>query len=175
MNVIRHTDRAFGGKLRELTTQSRLSDPVIEDRTRVILRDVYMRGDMALLDLTERFDGAKVSPYQLAVTKAELLAASLRADKPLRAAVEITRRNIEFFSRKSLRKNWSAKNAQGARVGEKFDPFRRVGIYIPGGTAPLVSTALMTVTLARVAGCPKSSSAPRAAGTARSTRRCFTR
>jgi histidinol dehydrogenase len=54
-----------------------------------------------------------------------------------------------------LRRNWSATNAQGARVGEKFDPFQRVGIYIPGGTAPLVSTALMTVLLARVAGCPE--------------------
>jgi histidinol dehydrogenase len=40
-------------------------------------------------------------------------------------------------------------------VGEKFDPFQRVGIYVPGGTAPLVSTALMTITLARVAGCPE--------------------
>ena len=45
------------------------------------------------------------------------------------------------------------RNAQGARVGEKFDPIRRVGIYIPGGTAPLASTALMTITLAKVAGC----------------------
>jgi histidinol dehydrogenase len=52
-----------------------------------------------------------------------------------------------------LRKNWSAKNSHGASVGEKFDPFTRVGIYIPGGTAPLVSTALMTITLAKVAGC----------------------
>src|SRR5437773_8326339 len=59
------------------------------------------------------------------------------------------------FSRKSLRKDWRAKNAQGAWVGEKFDPFRRVGIYVPGGTAPLVSTALMTITLAKVAGCPE--------------------
>ena len=47
------------------------------------------------------------------------------------------------------------RNSHGAAVGEKFDPFRRVGIYIPGGTAPLVSTALMTITLARVAGCPE--------------------
>jgi histidinol dehydrogenase len=45
------------------------------------------------------------------------------------------------------------RNAQGARVGEKFDPIRRVGVYIPGGTAPLASTALMTITLAKVAGC----------------------
>ena len=45
------------------------------------------------------------------------------------------------------------KNSHGAAVGEKFDPFQRVGVYIPGGTAPLVSTALMTITLAKVAGC----------------------
>src|SRR5436190_5317362 len=155
MNVLHHTDKAFAGKLRALTTQSSLFDPVIEERTRVILQDVYTRGDAALLELAERFDGAKLSVHQLAVTKAELLAASLRADKPLRAAVETTRNNVEFFSRKSLRRNWSAKNAQGAKVGEKFDPFQRVGVYIPGGTAPLVSTALMTVTLAKVAGCPE--------------------
>jgi histidinol dehydrogenase len=73
----------------------------------------------------------------------------------LRDGIDLAARNIERFSRKSLRKNWSATNAQGAKVGEKFDPFRRVGIYIPGGTAPLVSTAVMTVLLARVAGCPE--------------------
>src|SRR6266545_4074219 len=155
MNVLRHTEKAFEDKLRALTMQSSLFDPIIEERTRDILHDVYTRGDAALLELTERFDGAKLITDQLAVTKAELLAASIRADDGLRAAVETTRKNVEFFSRKSLRKNWSARNAQGAKVGEKFDPYRRVGIYIPGGTAPLVSTALMTVTLAEVAGCPE--------------------
>ena len=153
MNVIRHSDKAFTATIRALTTQSSLFDPKIEERTRVILQDVQTRGDAALLELTERFDGAKLTTEQLAVTKVELL--SVRADDALCAAVETTRRNVEFFSRKSLRKNWSAKNAQGATVGEKFDPFQRVGIYIPGGSAPLVSTALMTVTLAKVAGCPE--------------------
>src|SRR5216117_1527350 len=155
MHVIRHTDKAFTATIRALTKQSSLFDPTIEERTRAILQDVHTRGDAALLELTERFDGAKLTTHQLAVTKTEWLAASLQADKGLRQAVETTRRNVELFSRKSLRKNWSAKNAQGAKVGEKFDPFQRVGIYIPGGTAPLVSTALMTVTLARVAGCPE--------------------
>ena len=155
MNVIRHTDKGFSATIRALTTQSSLFDPTIEERTRAILQDVLTRGDTALLELTERFDGAKLTSDQLSVTKAELLAASAGADEELRAAVETTRRNVAFFSRKSLRKNWSAKNAQGARVGEKFDPFQRVGIYMPGGSAPLVSTALMTVTLAKVAGCPE--------------------
>ena len=114
---------------------------------------VKTRGDEALLEFTERFDGAKLTADQLRVTQAELLTASLKADESLRAAVATAGKNIENFSRKSLRKNWSARNAQGAKVGEKFDAFQRVGIYIPGGTAPLVSTALMTIVLARVAGC----------------------
>src|SRR2546425_10902858 len=104
MNVIRHTDKAFTATIRALTTHSSLFDPTIEERTRAILQDVYSRGDAALLELTERFDGAKLTTNQLAVTKAELLAASVRADDGLRGAVEPTRRTVEVFSRKSVRK-----------------------------------------------------------------------
>ena len=113
------------------------------------------RGDAALLELTERFDGAKLTADQLPVTQAELVTASLKADESLRAAVAEAGGNIAAFARKSRRKDWQTRNSHGAAVGEKFDPFQRVGIYIPGGTAPLVSTALMTVTLAKVAGCPE--------------------
>lgn len=151
--MIRHTDADFAAKLREVTAPSSLFDPVVEQRTRAILDDVRARGDAAVLELTERFDGAKLIADQLAVTREELLAASLKADEPLRAAVTEAENNIAAFARKSLRKDWRMKNSHGASVGEKFDPFQRVGIYIPGGTAPLVSTALMTITLAKVAGC----------------------
>jgi histidinol dehydrogenase len=116
---------------------------------------VQARGDDALVELTGRFDGAKLTTEQLAVTQAELMAASLKADESLRAAVAEAEANIANFAGKSRRKNWRMRNSHGATVGEKFDPFQRVGIYIPGGTAPLVSTALMTITLARVAGCPE--------------------
>src|SRR5258706_12782917 len=155
MNVIRFTDPDFSVRMRQLAAASSLFDKTIEDRARAICDAVRTRGDEALLEFTERFDGARLTVEQLPATKAELLQASLKADQGLRQAVTLAGRNIEMFSRKSLRRNWSAKNAQGARVGEKFDPFQRVGIYIPGGTAPLVSSALMTVTLARVAGCPE--------------------
>jgi histidinol dehydrogenase len=153
MNVIRFTDKNFPEQLRALTTASSLFDKAIEERARTILDAVYTRGDDALLEFAERFDGAKLTSETLAVTTPEFLNASLQADDGLRQAVAATGKNVELFSRKSLRRNWSAKNSQGARVGEKFDPFQRVGIYIPGGTAPLVSTCLMTITLARVAGC----------------------
>jgi histidinol dehydrogenase len=153
MRVIRHTDADFTRRLAEATAPSSLFSPVIEQRTRVILDDVRARGDAALLELTERFDGAKLTADRLAVTQAELMAASLKADESLRAAVAEAEKNIANFAKKSRRKDWAMKNFHGASVGEKFDPFQRVGVYIPGGTAPLVSTALMTITLARVAGC----------------------
>jgi histidinol dehydrogenase len=153
MKVIRHTDKNFAAQLREITAASSLFDVEIENRTRAILHDVLVRGDDALLELTERFDGARLSVDQLAVTQAELFNASLTADESLRDAVAEAEANIAGFAQKSRRKDWSGKNSHGASVGEKFDPFQRVGVYIPGGTAPLVSTALMTITLARVAGC----------------------
>ena len=152
MKVIRYTDVDFPGRLREMTAPSSLFDPIIERRTRAIIDAVQSRGDDALLEFTEKLDGAKLAIGRLAVTQTELFGASLVADESLRKAVAEAGKNIATFARKSLRKNWQMKNSHGASVGEKFDPFRRVGVYIPGGTAPLVSTALMTITLAKVAG-----------------------
>jgi histidinol dehydrogenase len=155
MKVVRYSDANYSERLTELKAASSLFDPVIEERTRGILEKVKAEGDSALLELTERFDGAKLTAEQLGVTQAESMTASLKADESLRAAVKEAMGNIEKFAKRSMRKGWQMRNSHGARVGEKFDPFTRVGIYIPGGTAPLVSTALMTVTLARAAGCPE--------------------
>jgi len=155
MNLLRHTDRDFAERRAKLAAASSLFDSTIEERTRGILKEVQERGDAALLDFTQRFDGATLQVEQLVVGSAEKFNASLMADEDLREAVQAAHRNIERFSKKSLRKRWTTYNTQGARVGEKFDPFQRVGVYVPGGTAPLVSTALMTVTLAKVAGCPE--------------------
>jgi len=155
MKIVRHNDADYSRKLGEITAPSSLFDPAIEQRTRAILNDVHIRDDAALLELTERFDGAKLAAGRLAVSQAELFNASLAADESLRAAVAEAENNIANFAKKSLRKNWQMKNSHGASVGEKFDPFRRVGVYIPGGKAPLASTALMTITLAKAAGCPE--------------------
>ena len=153
MNVLKFSDKDFAARLTLLAAASSLFDPAVEERARGIIAAVRERGDAALLELTERFDGAQLTVEQLAVSQAEIFSASLAADDSLRAAVTEAEKNIADFAKKSLRKNWSARNSHGAAVGEKFDGFGRVGIYIPGGTAPLVSTALMTITLARVAGC----------------------
>ncbi len=153
MNILRHTGEHFKEQIEMLAANSSLFDPTVEARARTIIEAVRTRGDAALLEFTQQFDRASLEAGQLEVTRAELMSASLKADAALRAAIELAEANVAAFARKSRRKNWQMKNAQGAQVGEKFDPFQRVGIYIPGGTAPLVSTAIMTITLARVAGC----------------------
>src|ERR1039457_7287212 len=155
MKVIRHTDANFAAQLREAAAASSLFDAQIEQRTRAILDDVHRRGDAAVLEFTERFDGAKLAADRLAVSQAELFNASLAADESLHKAVAEAEKNIAAFARKSLRKNWQTKNSHGATVGETFYPYQRVGVYIPGGKAPLASTALMTITLAKAAGCPE--------------------
>lgn len=155
MKVIRHTESNFPGQLKKLTSASSLFDRTIEDRARGIIDRVRAGGDRALIELTRELDHADLDPRRLAVGQEELDAAAKAVSPKLRRSIRAASRNISDFSRKALRRNWSATNAQGLRVGEKFDPFDRVGIYVPGGTAPLVSTVLMTVTLARVAGCPE--------------------
>jgi len=155
MRVIRHSEPGFEQRLLEMTNASALFDAEIEERARQILQAVQAKGDEALLELTKRFDGADLTADRLAVSQAELLAASLQAGPEIRSAVAEASKNIARFAQRSRRKNWESTNSHGARVGEKFDPYQRVGIYIPGGKAPLVSTALMTIVLAKVAGCPE--------------------
>ncbi len=153
MNVLLLKAPDYSDQCRRLIAAASLFDPVIEQRAREIIQAVRERGDDALCELVRRFDGANLEPDQFAVSHSELMAASLRADEPLRAAVAEASANVEAFAKRSLRRGWTMRNSHGATVGEKFDPFFRVGIYIPGGMAPLVSTALMTIPLARVAGC----------------------
>ncbi|MEO8427828.1 MAG: histidinol dehydrogenase [Verrucomicrobiota bacterium] len=155
MNVVRHTDHDFEAALERIATSSTLFDSAIEQRAKEIIEAVRKQGDAALLELTERFDRAKLRLDQLRVSTREVTKAKRGVPLKVRRAIVHARENISTFSRRSLRKSWTARNREGARVGEKFDPFQRVGIYIPGGAAPLVSTVLMTVTLAKAAGCPE--------------------
>jgi len=147
MKVLRYNQPDFGAALDSALAASSLFDPVIEERTRAVINDVQARGDTAVLELTECFDKVKLTAAELRVTAP--------TDSPLRKAIAVANRNIAAFAKRGLPKPWTMRNAQGGRVGEKFDPIRRVGIYIPGGTAPLASTALMTITLAKVASCPE--------------------
>ena len=119
-----------------------------------IIAEVAARGDKALFDYTKRFDGACLRPGDLFVREEEFADAEAKVGLATRRAIGESLKNIEAFARKSLRKDWASRNAQGAWVGERFMPYDRVGVYVPGGKAPLVSTALMTAGFAKAAGVP---------------------
>ncbi|HEX4086646.1 MAG TPA: histidinol dehydrogenase [Chthoniobacteraceae bacterium] len=130
-------------------------DPRVRDTVARVITDIRAHGDAALIEYTEKFGGPRLKPNQLRVSAAERRAAEKKVDASTRKAIATAHANVLDFAKKSLRKSWTGKNRQGGKVGERFDPFERVGIYVPGGTAPLVSTAIMTCTLAAAAGVPE--------------------
>lgn len=155
MKVLHVNGKNFKAIAGDVAATSSLFDPDVETRTREIIEAVARRGEQALLDFTQRFDGASLVSHQLKVGRNEIGRAARRVDRDLKSALAAAVENVAEFARRSVRTDWKTRNREGAEVGEKYDPFQRVGIYVPGGTAPLVSTAVMTVTLARVAGCPE--------------------
>ncbi len=148
MRILRHTDADFSTQLAALKRHAE-AHPQVRHTVAKVLHAVRTEGDAALLECTERFGGPRLTAKQLRVT------GKPKVDGATKEALATARANVLAFARKSLRENWTMKNAQGATVGERFDPFQRVGLYVPGGTAPLVSTAVMTVTLAAAAGVPQ--------------------
>lgn len=154
MRIVRPRDKNYAAFIRSLNRNARPA-PAVEKTVCDIIAAVERGGDAALLRLTKKFDGATLAAKNLRIPARELSAAWKSLDAPTRRALLAAHGNIRTFATRSLRKNWSSRNAQGAKVGERFDPFQRVGIYVPGGTAPLVSSALMTCTFAAAAGVPE--------------------
>jgi histidinol dehydrogenase len=117
-----------------------------------ILADVKERGDKAVIDCARLYDKSKISSRSIRVSESEISAAIACVDDDFKKAAKEAHKRITVFSQKGLRDDWKMDTPKGGMLGEKFVPFDRVGAYIPGGAAPLASTALMTLTLAKVAG-----------------------
>lgn len=135
------------------STMSRSSE--IPERVAHILTEVKNRGDDALLEFTQRFDGVALTQDTLRVTEGEL-EAGLQSLSPEQVEhIQQAKQQIETFHRQTLPENWQYSNAQGATVGERFYPITSVGLYVPGGSVPLVSSVLMSAVLAKIAGNPR--------------------
>ena len=116
-----------------------------------VLADIRRDGDKAVLAAVAKFEGFEATKAsQLKVDLARVSADVI--DPKIVRAVNDAHRRVLRFSKASLRKDWSMKTPRGGSAGEFFSPMDRVGVYIPGGTAPLASTSVMTVTLAKAAG-----------------------
>ena len=154
MRTIHHTSKTFAEELgafcRTTTVPREIADAVA-----AILADVRQRGDEAVAYYAAKFDGAKLRARDFRLGPNDLAAAAKRLPAAELKALKAAHENIVAFNSRGLPEAWTAKNKHGAAVGEKFDPIRRVGLYVPGGEAPLVSTVLMTATLAKIARCPE--------------------
>ncbi|BDS06429.1 histidinol dehydrogenase [Oceaniferula spumae] len=157
MKVLSHKDAAYAKFVRSLDRRATPggAGKKVEQIVTDIIADVQKRGNAAVFEYTERFDGLKLSAKSLFVSQDEIDEAYAAVDADVKKAVATSRRNIHAFAKRSMRKDWKAKNREGVEVGERFTPYDRVGVYVPGGKAPLVSSALMTAAFGQAAGVPE--------------------
>ena len=118
---------------------------------RAILDKVKAEGDRAVLAYEEQFDHVKLSA--LAVTEAEMQEAESLVDEDLKAAIRLAKQNIEAFHAAQRFEGCRVETQPGVTCWQKAVPIEKVGLYIPGGTAPLFSTVLMLAVPAKIAGC----------------------
>ena len=127
-------------------------DDTIERKVSSIIDEVREKGDRALIQLTERFDGVK--NVRIKIPKAEIVKAVKSIDKRHLQVIEVARKRIERYHKKQMPERWTVKE-KGLSISFEFSPVEKAGIYIPAGQSPLVSTVLMAVVPAYVAGVKK--------------------
>jgi histidinol dehydrogenase len=127
----------------------------VQDKVKQIIEDVRLLGDDAVLKYTRKFDKVKLTARQLRVSEREISGAYQNITPNFVSSLKVVIENINRFYRKQMKKPWKIKDADGLVLGEIYEPVEKVGVYIPAGTAPLVSTVYMTVLPARIAGVKK--------------------
>lgn len=149
MNVIRYPERTSWP---ELTGRPELELSDLEDQVHQIIDRVSREGDQALLEYTRRFDGVELK--SLEVSQEEILSSASRVDQTLKDAIDEAYRNIRSFHSSQIQPAEPVETGEGIRCWQKQVPIQGIGLYIPGGSAPLFSTVLMLGVPAKLAGCP---------------------
>lgn len=135
----------------ELLKRPAMNTENLFDTVREIIDRVKTGGDRAVLELEEKFDQASLT--SLAVTEAELQEADVLVDEELKSAIRLAKKNIETFHAAQRFEGKKVETVPGVVCWQKAVGIEKVGLYIPGGTAPLFSTVLMLAVPAVIAGC----------------------
>lgn len=151
MQFLYRDDKDFQARLGQMLSREPFS-PEIEAAAATIIDEVRRRGDEALCDFAEKFDHARLAPSQFRLGDEEVDKACKSVSPEDREAIDMAVAHIQEFYSHTLPKDWSYSPRPGVVLGEQFHPLDIVGCYIPGGTAPLVSTVCHTVAIARTAG-----------------------
>ena len=151
--MMRIYDLASVGRDEILNREFAEASSEIEARVAAILDDVATRGDAAVLEYTERFDGAKLE--SLRVSEEEIDAALAAIDPALADTIEQACANIRRFHEAQVRQGFELNPSEGISLGQRVIPLESAGLYVPGGTARYPSTVLMDAVPAKIAGVEK--------------------
>jgi histidinol dehydrogenase len=148
MKIYRYPKRTLWG---EITSRPRLDLTQLNETVSTVLNDVRQRGDEAVKEYELKFDKAALT--SLAVSEQEMQEAEQLVSAELKAAIELAHENIYKFHAAQKFEGQKVETQSGVSCWQKSVAIERVGLYIPGGTAPLFSTVLMLATPAKIAGC----------------------
>lgn len=143
----------FEHQLNQLLRREMLAEKEVTDAVGKILADVKLRGDQALVDYTNQFDGFKVQSIKELIVSSDQLQNSLASlSNEQRQSLTHAAERIKSYHEKQKQSSWQYKEADGSVYGQKISPLERVGVYVPGGKANYPSSVLMLAIPAQVAG-----------------------
>ncbi len=143
----------FWRQLETLLAWESVSDDAVNQTVGDIVRDVRERGDAALLEYTNRFDGRQASAAsELVLSEEGLDAAYAALDGRVRQALEEAAERVRRYHERQKQSSWTYREEDGTLLGQQVTPLDRVGLYVPGGKAAYPSSVLMNAIPARVAG-----------------------
>ncbi|HEV2802699.1 MAG TPA: histidinol dehydrogenase [Pyrinomonadaceae bacterium] len=139
-------------KLARIASRSVAFDGELMRAVSSIIEEVRTRGDAAVSDYTERFDGVRLTAEELRIDERQLRESAARADKKVRCALAEAIKRVRAFHEREREASWEMEADGGVRLGQRIAPLERAGLYVPGGTASYPSSVLMNVVPAQVAG-----------------------
>ena len=146
----------FQQELQALLAFETAQDPKIDQIVADICADVQQRGDAAVIEYTNRFDGTQAqSMADLTLSQDDLKAAFFRLPENVRTALQTAAERVQSYHQHQKQESWHYTDADGTLLGQQITPLDRVGIYVPGGKAAYPSSVIMNAMPAHVAGVPE--------------------
>lgn len=142
----------FNERFAALVAEERGSQQAVDDTVRAILEDVKKRGDAALFDYTQKFDGFELSKTNICVSREEIEQAVAITEPDVLGALKLAAARIRAHHEKQLPQNMRYQDALGVELGTRWSAVEAAGLYVPGGTASYPSSVLMNALPAKVAG-----------------------
>jgi len=148
MKTVKVTSKSF----QKLCSRSLVGRKRVYLTVQRIIEDIRLHGDDALIRYTKKFDGVKLAPKELRVTETEVSGAYQDINPEFVNTLKMVIENVNKFYKKETRKSWKIMDGDGVMLGDSYRPLESVGVYIPSGTVPLISSVYMTVLPAKIAG-----------------------